>query len=157
MRGAAGFNPYKNTIIINLNTLSDDWENALYEIVPNEYNHSVVRKYNNWNTLLQTFVFEGFAEHFREEVVGGKRAAWEVSVSKQECKKQFRKIRKKLNSTSFKTYSEIFFYSKDYPPWLGYSISFNMVIPFLKNNKDKRWIDIIRANPSEAYRQSEFY
>ena len=140
MDGVSGFSPWKNTILIDINPSAKNWETSLKNTISHEYNHSVVYNFHKWETLLDSIIFEGFAEHFREQVVGGEKASWAKAVSQKECKKHFSKLKEKLNSKNQQLYREVFFGSEKYPLWLGYSLGYQIIKSFLSKNKEKSWI-----------------
>lgn len=149
MDGVGGFSPWKNTILIDINPTVKNWETALKNTIAHEYNHSVVYNLHKWKTLLDSIIFEGFAEHFREQIVSGERAPWTKAVSQEECKKHFSKLKKKLNSKNHQLYREVFFGSEKYPLWLGYSLGYQIVKLFLSKNKEKSWIEIVKIKPKD--------
>lgn len=156
MSGVGGFSAWKNTILIDINPTVRNWETALINTMVHEYNHSVVYNFHKWESLLDSIIFEGFAEHFREWVVGGERAPWTKAVSQEECKKHFSKLKTKLNSKNHQLYREVFFGSEKYPLWLGYSLGYQIVRSFLSKHKEKSWIDIVKIKPKEILKQSSF-
>ncbi len=156
MGGVGGFSPWKDTILLDINPTVKNWETALKNTIAHEYNHSVVYNFHKWETLLDSIIFEGFAEHFREQVVGGKKAPWAKAVSQKECKKHFSKLKEKLNSKNHQLYREVFFGSEKYPLWLGYSLGYQIVKSFLSKNKGESWIDMVKIKPKEILKQSSF-
>jgi len=156
MGGVGGFSPWRNTIIISINPTVRNWETALKKTIAHEYNHSVIYNSHKWENLLDSIIFEGFAEHFREQVVGGKRAPWAKAVSQKECQKYFSKLKEKLNSKNHQLYREVFFGSEKYPLWLGYSLGYQIVNSFLSKNKEKSWTDLVKIKPKEILKESSF-
>lgn len=156
MGGVGGFSPWKNTILVDINPSVKDWETALNNTIAHEYNHSVVYNFHKWETLLDSIIFEGLAEHYREQVVGGEKASWAKAVPQKECKRYFSKLKEKLNSKNHQLYREVFFGSEKYPLWLGYSLGYQIVKSFLSKNKEKSWIDIVKMKPKEILKNSSF-
>lgn len=156
MGGVGGFSPWKNTTLIDINPTVKNWETALKNTICHEYNHSEVYNYHKWESLLDSIIFEGFAEHFREQVIGGGRAPWTKAVAQNKCKRYFSKLKEKLNSKNHQLYREVFFGSEKYPLWLGYSLGYLIVKLFLSKNKEKSWIDIVKIKPKEILKQSDF-
>ncbi len=156
MNGVSGFSPQANTILIYLNPSRKNWETALKHTITHEYNHSVVYNFHKWKSLLDSIIFEGFAENFREQVVGGERSPWTKAVSPEECKKYFSNLKEKLNLQNHQLEREVFFGSNNYPLWLGYSLGYQIVKSFLNKSKEKYWSDIIKANPKKILKQSNF-
>lgn len=155
MRGVSGFTPWKNTILLFINPTSG-WKSALAETVAHEFNHLVMLKYHKWETLLDSLIFEGIAEHFREKVIGGKKAPWSLTLNKEDAKKLFSKIKRLLSSKSTKLYRSIFFENKGYPLWAGYSLGYQIIKSFLKKNPKLKWQKIIRLAPRQILEKSNF-
>ncbi len=103
MRGVSGYCPWKKTILLFLNN-NCDWELALKETICHEYAHTFSHKNHNWITLEDSIVFEGIAEHFRENVIGGKHALWTLALKKSEVKTLFQDIKDSLNDESYGSY-----------------------------------------------------
>jgi len=108
MKGIGAFSPCKNAIVIEINPTVIRWEESLLHTIPHEYNHSVYYHYHKTLRLCEGLVMEGYAEHFREKVLGGKRAPWTLAVTEQACKLHFKKLKKKLFSKSSKLYFNVF-------------------------------------------------
>lgn len=155
MRGVSGFTPWKNTILLFINP-TKGWKSALAETVAHEFNHLVMLKYHKWETLLDSLIFEGLAEHFREKVIGGKKAPWSLALNKESAKKIFSKIKKFLNSKNTKLYYSLFFGNKEYPIWAGYSLGYQIIKSFLENNPNLGWPKIIRLSPKQILENSNF-
>jgi len=150
-RGVYGFSPYKYCFSLYINPVKD-WEKGLANTIVHEYTHSISHHYHNWEKLSDSLVFEGLAEHFREEVIGGKIAPWSNAVSKNKCKEYFKLLKNKLNRTDL--HQSVFFGSKDYPRWLGYSIGYNFVGEFITNNKIS-WSDLLKIKPDKIISNSK--
>lgn len=147
----SGFCPGENIIHVYSNP-NHYRKKELINTVCHEYNHSLITK---WDTLLDSIVYEGLAEHFRKFVVGGKKAPWSIAVSKNKCKEYLSALEDKLNSKSYKLYTQVFFGTGEYPYWLGYSLGYNLVGSYLQNN-NKNWKEIMKIKPREIYDCSGF-
>lgn len=168
MSGVTGFGFGAIRLFINPNVKG--WKTALKECVGHEFNHVVYNKYHRRETvldnviagqretLLDSIIYEGLAEPFREHVVGGKQAPWSKALTLRECKRIFSRIEKLLSSKSPKVYRSVFFDSKNekYPLWSGYSIGYQIVRNFLKNNEEMSWEEIMRLKPKEILEKSGF-
>lgn len=72
MDGVMGFAPRSgNVIFITINTSPPDWRHTLQGTVSHEYHHTVIHENHDWDTFQDILVYEGLAEHFRNEVIGG--------------------------------------------------------------------------------------
>jgi len=158
MSGTTGYTPWKNTILAFVNQLSQRWERSLIETIAHEYNHSVFFQYHKCQTLLDSIIFEGLAEHFREQVVGGGRAPWSKAVDKNQSKKILGELKSEalLSSADPEIYQNVFFEGKKYVQWTGYTIGYYIVESFLRLNPNLGWKDIMQISPHDIFSQSEF-
>lgn len=156
MSGTTGYTPWKNTILIFINPSNPNWKKALPATIAHEFNHSVVLQYHQWKTLLDSLIFEGLAEHFKEGVVDDRRAPWTKSLNIQQSKKLFLKLKKHLSSQNPRLYKSIFFGNKKYPLWAGYTLGYNIIQSFIKNNPDFNWKQIVALCPKEILDSSGF-
>lgn len=155
MNGVSGFCPFKNTILIFINP-KYGWQKELEHSICHEYNHIIAYKYHDWKILLNSIIFEGLAEHFREYVVNGKKSPWAKAITKKECKKVFRKIKPSLYGADFKLYKNLFFGNEEFKQWSGYSLGYEIVKCFLSNSNIKDWNKIMKINPDKILKLSEF-
>lgn len=156
MFGTTGYTPWKNTMLIFINSQSRLWKSALSRTIAHEFNHSIVLKYNNWKTLLDSIIFEGLAEYFQEYVIGGKRTRWVKALGVSQSKELFLKLKKYLQSKNPKLYHSVFFGDKKYPLWSGYSVGYHIIRSFIKNNLGVEWKQIIKLSPKEILKRSNF-
>lgn len=156
MFGTTGYTPWKNTVLIFINFQSRPWESALPQTIAHEFNHSIILKYNNWETLLDSIIFEGLAEYFQEYAIGGKRTRWAKALGVNQSKKLFLKLRKYLRSKNPRLYRSVFFEDKKYPLWSGYSIGYRIIRSFMENNSGLEWKQIIKLSPKEILKKSNF-
>ncbi|MBP6926363.1 MAG: hypothetical protein KBB70_01550 [Candidatus Pacebacteria bacterium] len=154
--GVNGFAPYENTIHLFIDIRKFTFE-SLRETVAHELNHATFFHFNHEEqTLLDTMIFEGFAEHFREAVVGGKISAWAGALSEKKAKDLFTKLKPTLLSKDFSLYREVFLLGKKYPRWTGYSIGYRIVGLYLKSHKEIKWQDIIKMAPVAIFSESGY-
>ena len=76
MSGTTGYTSWSDTILIFVNPASLQCDKALGETVGHEFNHAVFLRDKKCTTLLDSIIFEGLAEHFREQIIGGGQAPW---------------------------------------------------------------------------------
>ena len=156
MSGVSGYTSDSQNILIFLSP-QKDWSIALKNTLAHEFAHTKAFKHHQWQTLLDSFIFEGLADNFRELAVGGKPAPWSLALSRVAAKKLFIKIKKFLNSKDDNLYSQIFLgYDRKYPIWSGYAIGYRIVESYLKNNKGKSWPEIFKLKPAEILEQSKY-
>lgn len=154
--GTSGLTPWKNVVLIFVNPLTKQWPQALPKTIAHEYCHAAVSKYHKWRTLLDSIVFEGLAEHFREYVLGGRRSPWAGALNISQSKKIFEKLKKYLHSKDLKLYHSVFFGDKKYPQWAGYTIGYHIVGSFIANNPYLKWKQIIILAPKEILERSNY-
>ncbi|NJK71191.1 MAG: DUF2268 domain-containing protein [Thermales bacterium] len=125
MNGVSGFTPTNNILILFV-VLDNDFATALEETVVHEFNHSIFWRHTKWNRLIDGFVGEGLAEHFREDLVGGKSAPWSLKNNLEECKKWFHILDEKVyiyeetSKLPVGIYGDVFTNPKsEYPHWIG--------------------------------------
>ena len=125
---------------------------GLLETLAHELNH--IRYFENFKdlnfTIKEHLVAEGLAECFREYVVGGKVAPWSKALNKKQILIELKKIQSILNSIDRKIYTELFYGSKKFKRWTGYSIGYFLVKEFLKKNNNLTWEQIMSV-PIESY------
>lgn len=151
MDGVGGFTPYDNVIHLYIHQNYKDY--AIKHTVAHEYNHSLIRC--KWYNLLESLIYEGFAEHFRIDIMGGEVAPWSNAIDEATCKAYFQTLRGKLNQEDL--HNQVFFGSKDYPMWLGYSLGYNIVQSYLANNPGLTWPNLMSKSPKEILKGSKYY
>ena len=149
MNGLGGFCPWKDVILIFLNP-QENWENSLKETIIHEFAHSISPFYKGGDfSIGEGLIFEGLAENFREKVFGGASAPYSKSLNEEEAIKTLNEIKNKLDSKDWNEYMEIFYGTKRYPLWAGYSIGYYLVRKYLKNKEKINWNELLRKNPKE--------
>jgi uncharacterized protein YjaZ len=157
MNGVSGYTPDNKNILLFLAPMPG-WKEKLPLIIVHELAHLIAFTYQDWRSLEDSLVFEGLAEHFREDIIGGEPAPWSVKFSANKLKKYLPAIKKILNKSDDETYPQIFLGAgNDYPLWLGYSIGYQIVKSYFKNSQNKDWIKIFKANPQSIIKTSNFF
>lgn len=157
MNGSTGYTPHKNTLQLYVYPKQQSgWKQEIKHTIAHEYTHSAVLNHHNWQTLLDSIVYEGLAEHFREHVVGGKRAFWSKAISSAKAAKLWQKLRLHLQSKDYNLYHKVFFEDKEFPKWTGYTIGYEIVKSFLSNTKEKSWSNIIKNNSAQILAKSGY-
>ncbi len=154
--GVTGFTPYANTIhmFISLEKFSS---HSLKKTVAHELNHAVFFCYHKSDqTLLDIMIFEGLAENFREEVIGGPPSSWSEALTEKQCKLAFSLLNSSLYSKGYRLYKDVFFGRKKYKRWTGYSIGYRIIKSFRKTSPDKSWKEIMSMNQKTIFAMSSF-
>jgi len=145
----------ENVISLYINPVKD-WKKELVSSIAHEYSHLTVLDVRKWDTVLDSLIIEGIAENFREEVVGGKRAPWTKALTEKEAKSLFKKLRKNFKLKAEKMHSDLFFGSKEFKMWSGYSLGYQIVKKFREKYPKLSWKKIIKLKSSEVLKKSEF-
>lgn len=144
MNGIGGFCSWKRTIILTVYP-TNKWKKPLQDTIVHELAHSLSPTLiKNSYTLGEMFVMDGIAENFRDKIIGGRKSPWTKAIPKKEALKIFNSLKNKLNSKDHNLYREIFFGSKKYKRWTGYTIGYCIVGEYLKKQKKIDWQKIIR-------------
>ena len=154
MDGVMGFAPRSgNVIFITINTSLPDWRHTLQSTVAHEYHHTVIHENHDWDTFQDILVYEGLAEHFRNEVIGGAPSKWTV-LNKTEREKLIQcwhYFENRLEKSAFEENSGYYEYfigeDNDVPYQLGYSLGYIIVDDFLKESGH----DIITATHTDPH------
>lgn len=130
MGGVSGYTPWKRTIILFIHP-SAKWRMSLTATLAHEYAHAASREHHAWKTLLDSLIFEGIAEHFRNAVTHLPPSPWIRAVRKRDIPAYFKKVRPLLKCSDHAIYKKVFFGDKAFPLWAGYAIGYRMIEQFL--------------------------
>lgn len=124
---------------------------SIKETIAHEWNHLVFYRYHpeNEHTLGTYIIMEGLAEVFKEEIMGSKPSPWALALTKKEAVKEFESIGKKLNTQDMRMYRELFFGSRKYKRWTGYSIGYRLVKEFRSKYPKLDWKEFIKIKPQD--------
>ena len=137
MGGVSGFTPGSKDILIFVNPSLKGWEILLESTVAHEFNHTYWIKYYNKpysGTLLEWMVCEGKAETFSHTVYPHLKEPWDSTLSLEQKKELWDKIKPNLQSTDHSLGSDVMFGSKNYPFCGGYILGRDIVTSALKKN-----------------------
>jgi|TARA_Y100000310_G_scaffold253216_1_gene260046 uncharacterized protein YjaZ len=157
LNGIMGASTLNDTILIFVNPVGE-WKKSLREVIYHELAHAVSPYYDMGNLSIgEGIIFDGIAEHFREDRINGDRAPWSKALSEDEAMDLFEKIKPLLDKRDEKIYGEVFFGAGDYPLWTGYSIGYYLIGKYLKKQDKIDWKKIINTNPSEIMNEIDSY
>lgn len=150
--GVNGKTFFGNAFLIFIDTRAYT-SSSLKNTTAHEYNHAVHNQYfsSSEQTIREAIVMEGLAEHFREDVVGGKPAPWSKALKKNEASFYLQKIESVLDikSDNREIYGKVFYGNRGLPRWTGYSIEYHTVEEFLAENKQLSWPEIMKIPATE--------
>ncbi len=158
MSGTTGYTPWPDIILIFINPTNLQYDKALSETVGHEFNHTVFLRDKKCASLSDSMIFEGLAEHFREQVIGGDQAPWTKILEVNQATAIFSEIKlaNLLQSTNHETYRGIFFGNEKYIRWTGYAIGYYVVKSFLENNPSLNWKEIMDRQPKDILSEFSF-
>ena len=156
MSGVSGYTPDRNNILLFISA-QKGWKTALKNTIAHEYAHTCAFANHKWISLLDSLIFEGIAENFRESIIGGKPARWSKALNKKQASVILMENIKNLNSINEKKYLQLFLgYNNKYKLWSGYSIGYQIVKSFIRKNNKLQWSEIVKLEPKEILRKSEY-
>jgi hypothetical protein len=156
MGGTSGFSPSQNTLFIEINPNTNNWSQNLPQTLAHEYHHAMVYNFHPWQTLLDTLIFEGLAEHFREHILHSPRSSWTTAVNYSQVLEYLPKILPKLHSTNPEDEREVFFQGQTYPLWLGYSLGYFLTKDFVQQHLHQGWYAITQTAPDTIFHSNNF-
>ncbi|MEX0920213.1 MAG: DUF2268 domain-containing putative Zn-dependent protease [Candidatus Pacearchaeota archaeon] len=156
MGGVGGNALHENLISLYINPSNKKWKDRLESFIVHEYSHLTVFDKRKWKTIEDSLIIEGIAEVFRDEIVGGKPSPWTSALTEKEAKDLLKKIKNKLKTPVEKMHKELFFGSKEFKMWSGYSLGYQIVKSFRKKYPELSWKKIIKMKSSEILKKSEF-
>ncbi len=144
--GITGFCPWRNTINIFIHPEAEQIRTPLFSVIAHEYNHAAIRRHYEWETLLDSLIYEGLAEIFQEEITG-RRCPCTKAVPKSKLQTYLEQIKPYLHSKDQELIRAVFMGGEGFPHWLGYSLGYWLVNRFLAKLGTKNWPEIIRKVP----------
>ncbi|HEY4476479.1 MAG TPA: DUF2268 domain-containing putative Zn-dependent protease [Candidatus Paceibacterota bacterium] len=158
MSGTTGYTPWPDTILIFINPANPQYDRALSETVGHEFNHAIFLRDKKCESLLDSMIFEGLAERFREQVIGGGQAPWTKIFGLNRAKVIFleMKLANLLQLTNPEICRGVFFGNEKYIRWTGYALGYHIVKSFLENNPSLDWKEIMTRQPKDIFSGSSF-
>ena len=157
-KGVTGYAPYEG--VINLYLYPKKFNlNSLKQVVIHEYNHlafffyqQIFRKRRTKWKILDSLIFEGLAQNFEEDILKI-RPIYSKALSKSQAFGLLRKIKDKIYKVDRKFYIDLFFGSKKFKRWSGYTIGYFIVREFRKQNKNLNWKNLVSLPPENFLNQ----
>lgn len=150
--GINGYTPFEHSFVLFI--AQKFTEKSLIETVAHEFNHAIFfANHSSPQTLLDSFVSEGLAENFREEVVGGEVASWSKALNDAECQAAFLLLKDSLAREDM--YEEVFWGSGKFKKWTGYSIGYSLIKSFRENERIS-WPDLMKMDSKAIFEKTKF-
>jgi uncharacterized protein YjaZ len=152
-KGVTGYARYEGVINLYLYPKEFDLD-SLKQTVIHEYNHLAFffyqkffrRRDYKW-MILDSLVFEGLAQNFEEDILKI-RPIYSKALSQKEAINLLKKLKNKIYEPfNYKFYRDLFFGSKKFKRWSGYTIGYFIVKEFRKQNKNLNWKNLVPLSP----------
>lgn len=154
MKGVTGIWIYKTVIHIFINTDYKEWLKQLPNTVIHETSHVISGTTFKWDAILDSIIFEGITEHFREKVLNdNKQEPWTKAISNEKAVEILKELEENnhLNKKDdTELYRDLFFGIDKYPQWSGYTIGYVIIDKILKNT-DKDITGLIKMPPKKVF------
>jgi uncharacterized protein YjaZ len=153
--GIDAFTNNINLVLVPLNPKFKNFDKTISEemlrIFAHELHHCARMKAVGYGeTLFEVMVSEGLADHFELEVTNKKPQTWDTALTAKQFSVLKKRAKKEYNNKNY-NHNDWFFGSNDrkIPKWAGYTIGFNLVSEYLKNNPDKKPSELFAAKAEE--------
>jgi uncharacterized protein YjaZ len=155
LKGVTGHAGYEGVINLYLYPKKFDLD-SLKQTVIHEYNHlafffyqKTFRKRGLKRRILDSLIMEGLAQNFEEDILKI-RPIYSKALSQKEAFNLLKKIENKIyEPLNYKFYKDLFFGSKKFKRWSGYTIGYFIVKEFRKQNKKLNWKSLIYLPPEK--------
>jgi len=135
-------------LFVNLDEYS---KRSIEDTVAHELNHTIYyyHHYDDFNnyTLLDEILLEGLAENFREQYFNPEVSKWAGALTRDEAFNLLKESKDVLGSREQKVIKEFLFGNDKYQRWTGYSVGYQLVKEFIKNNSDLSWDELMKIDP----------
>lgn len=139
-RGVGSFTTFGRgrEIFLFINPTHGGWKERIKYAVAHEYHHStwMYKNYREYEvTLLDYLILEGRADSFANIVYPEAEVSHTTSISLSQERKLWEKIKPNLDSTDTNYNQKVIFGDyEEFPHWTGYTIGYNIVQEYIKNN-----------------------
>lgn len=140
-----------DNMLLQINPEIDEWKKYISWVIAHEHNHSVwgynyyFTKGNRDKDLLTTIICEGQADAFASMISGELSPFWTRALAVDEEVRQWEVLKDYLDqSVSMELHKRFFFGDKvlKTPPFVGYTIGFNIVKAFIAKNPNITFVQI---------------
>lgn len=149
----------KGKIIVMIDPTFTEWKNTLPYVIAHEYHHStwISRNWKDSNfSLLEYLVFEGRADAFATSLYPDVKSPWTTMINGEQEKMVWSNIDSDKFKRGHELINKVMFGNQDIPLGSGYTIGFNIVKSFKKNNPKYTDKVILDLNPEEIFKMSNY-
>jgi uncharacterized protein YjaZ len=146
-------------IIVMIDPTFNDWQKTLPYVIAHEYHHSawISKHWKNADfSLIEYLIFEGRADAFATSLYNDVESPWTVMINREQEKTVWSQIEPDIFQRGHERINKVMFGSLDIPFGSGYTIGFNIVKSFKKNNPKYSDKEIIDLTPEEILTMSKY-
>ena len=146
-------------IILMIDPTFGNWKETLPYVIAHEYHHSTWIS-RNWISsdfsLLEFLIFEGRADMFASELYQDVEVPWTKNLTEAQEKHVWSIIKNEIFEKGHSRINEVMYGTDDIPFGSGYTIGYDIVRSFKKNNQNYSDLDIIDMNPKKIFELSGY-
>jgi uncharacterized protein YjaZ len=146
-------------IILMIDPTFGNWKETLPYVIAHEYHHSTWIS-RNWISsdfsLLEFLIFEGRADMFASGLYQDFEVPWTKNLTEAQEKHVWSIIKNEIFEKGHFRINKVMFGTDDIPFGSGYTIGFNIVRSFKKNNPNYSELDIIDMNAKKIFELSGY-
>ena len=146
-------------IILMIDPTFGNWKETLPYVIAHEYHHSTWIS-RNWISsdfsLLEFLIFEGRADMFASGLYQDVEVPWTKNLNTIQEKHVWNLIKNEIFEKGHSRINKVMFGTDDIPFGSGYTIGYNIVKSFKKNNPNYSELDIIDMNPKKIFELSGY-
>ncbi|HXS15069.1 MAG TPA: DUF2268 domain-containing putative Zn-dependent protease [Candidatus Saccharimonadales bacterium] len=155
-KGMGGHTRTPHIVVVSIDpaspALSANFNEELLDTLAHELHHAARWQTVGYGeTLLQTMVSEGLADHFASETVGEKYVQpWDKALTPEQFNENSEKAKQEFNNKDY-NHSEWFFGSKErhIPRWAGYTLGYQLVEKYLHNHAGQTAASLYKTKAEE--------
>jgi uncharacterized protein YjaZ len=146
-------------IILMIDPTFGNWKETLPYVIAHEYHHSTWIS-RNWISsdfsLLEFLIFEGRADMFASGLCQDFEVPWTKNLNTIQEKHVWNLIKNEIYEKGHSRINKIMYGTDDIPFGSGYTIGYNIVKSFKKNNPNYSELDIIDMDPQKIFELSGY-
>jgi uncharacterized protein YjaZ len=146
-------------IILMIDPTFGNWKETLPYVIAHEYHHSawISRNWTSSNfSLLEFLIFEGRADMFASGLYQDFEVPWTKNLNTIQEKHVWNLIKNEIFEKGHSRINKVMFGTDDIPFGSGYTIGYNIVKSFKKNNPNYSELEIIDMDPKKIFELSGY-
>jgi uncharacterized protein YjaZ len=143
-KGVTGYTSSEKTILLNV---AHDNAYELKELqarLAQMYSHLFLQ--NQWNTLLDSIINEGWAIHYAQHIVSGYVHPYQRCITEGQKSQMLTQIKQKMYSSDKSLYDDFFLGTGKLPFGAGYAVGYWIIELFLSKNSEYSWKEMLQLD-----------